>query len=113
MSCEEFAMKYDMYLAENEMYEDLLSFSGMMNESVGLFIIQEGVKETVMKYITRITQLITNAWNKFKEIFTQQKNTAYLKFIKNRLDGAKTTIRTGFKVTLWLVTVMFIMSFNS
>ena len=97
MTFEEVELKYEMYLAENEMYDDIFSFSGMMNESVGLFMIQEGVKETIMKYITRIVNAITNAWKTFQEKLITAGNASYLKFAKNRLDGAKPTIVKEFK----------------
>jgi hypothetical protein len=91
MTLEEYNLNYEMYLAEIEMNDDMFSFAGLFNESVGLYIVQEGVKETVMKYITRIVEAITNAWKKFMEVMDNKKDQAYLKFIKTRLDGAKGT----------------------
>ena len=91
MNLEEYTLNYEMYLAEMEMNDDMFSFYGLFTESVGLYIVQEGIKETIMKYITRIVEAITNAWKKFVDLIDNKKDQAYLKFIKNRLDGAKGT----------------------
>ena len=71
ITLEDYELQYNLYLAESELFTNLISLGGeVINESSGLMSIQEGVKETVINYLTKISNAIQEAWNKFKEILT-------------------------------------------
>lgn len=65
---DEIELEYTMYLAEREMFENLIPLSSSIcNEGVGLLLIQEDFKDTVNTYIEKIVMGIQKAWNAFKE----------------------------------------------
>lgn len=65
---DEIELEYTMYLAEQEMFNNLISLSASVcNESVGLVLVQEDFKDTVNTYIEKIIMGIQKAWNTFKE----------------------------------------------
>lgn len=85
---EDYTISYELYLAENEMIESLFSYIPMIQESCGLEIISEGVKETILKYLTRIAEALSKVWDKFKNIFYSKIDRAYLKHIADKIDNA-------------------------
>lgn len=90
ITLEDYELQYNLYLAESELFNNLISLGEeVVNESSGLMSIQEGVKETVINYLSKISTAIQEAWNKFKEILTRGADIAYLKSIEKRMQNAE------------------------
>lgn len=84
-----YSLEYSMYLAENEMNENLQLYSSLfVNESAGLIYINEGVKETITTYLEKIVNATQGVWDKFKEIL-EKKNEEYLASIKDQIESAE------------------------
>ena len=65
-----YELYYDMYLAESELYDNMMSIAnGVVTESTGLISLQEDVKGTIKTYLNKVAQAIQKAWNKFTEFF--------------------------------------------
>lgn len=65
-----YELYYDMYLAESELYDNMMSIAnGVVAESTGLISLQEDVKATIKTYLNKVAQAIQKAWNKFTEFF--------------------------------------------
>lgn len=86
---EDYSLAYEMFLAEDEMISSLMEFVPMIRESTGLEIISEGVKDTILKYLTKISEGLTKVWEKFKSIFLSGKDKAYLKLISSKVKTAE------------------------
>ena len=66
----DYELYYDMYLAESELYDNMMSIAnGVVTESTGLISLQEDVKGTIKTYLNKVAQAIQKAWNKFTEFF--------------------------------------------
>lgn len=90
ITLEDYELQYNLYLAESELFNNLISLGEeVVNESSGLMSIQEGVKETVINYLSKISTAIQEAWNKFKEILTRGADAVYLKSIQKRMENAE------------------------
>ena len=75
-----------MFLAEQELYDGIIRIAeGFINESTGLISLNEGFKETISKYITKISTALENAWNKFKAIVERDKDKNFLAKIANKI----------------------------
>lgn len=86
ISLESYELEYNVFLAEQEMFKDIFQYGAMLlNESTGLVYINEGFKETISKYIEKITAAIQKAWDRFKEIVTKQADQVYLKTIASKI----------------------------
>lgn len=86
---EEYELEYDLFLAEQDLYNSMIvSGCGIQNESVGLVSITEGVKETILSYIGKVTASLQKAWNSFKSIFEKEGD-------KNYLSGLQKKIKEG------------------
>ena len=70
---------YELFLAEQELYESMIDYGSVVTrESYGLFLLNEGVKETIMGYLTRVSGSITKVWNNLKD---------YIKKYRDERDG--------------------------
>lgn len=85
---EEYKLEYDLFLAEEEMFNSLIQLgSTCINESVGLISINEGFKETIGKYIEKIWVALQKAWTRFKEIVKNGPSIAFLKSIEKKMEN--------------------------
>lgn len=86
---ENYQIEYDIFVAESELFNSIISIGSLaMNESVGLIYIEEGVKETIINYISKITEAIQKAWERFKEIVLRKVDQIYLKSIEKKIENA-------------------------
>ena len=84
---EEYELEYDLFLAEQDLYNSMIvSGCGIQNESVGLVSITEGVKETILSYIGKVTASLQKAWNSFKSIFEKEGDRNYLSGLQKRIE---------------------------
>lgn len=80
--------QYEYFLAEQELFKGLFKNSfDFINESISIVSLNEGFKETIINYISKITTALEKAWDKFKEIVTRGVDIAYLKAIKGKIDN--------------------------
>ena len=86
---EEYQFQYDLFLAEQELFESMISIGSSVNESAGLIYVQESVKDTIVKYLSRIAEALENAWNKFKEIIENIKDKEFVTKIKDKISSIK------------------------
>ena len=85
---ETYEFEYNMFIAESELYNKMICIgSDYVNESAGLMILQESMKDTIMNYLHKIAQSTQKAWERFKEITLQAANTAYLKSVEKRINA--------------------------
>lgn len=85
-SLESYQLKYDLFLAEQELFDNMIYYgSGIVNESVGLISVNEGVKETIMDYLKKISDAIQKAWERFKEIVLRSVDAVFLKKIGGKV----------------------------
>lgn len=90
VSLENYELQYDLFLAESELFDNLILYgSNYVNESVGLITIHEGVKDTILNYLQRITEAIQKAWERFKEICLKKVDEVYLKSISDKMKDPK------------------------
>lgn len=82
----EFDMSVDLFLAETEMIESL---SGFITESVE--VINEGVKETIMSYLSKVMAAIQKAWDNFKAKIKDTELRYLDKTVKPVLDNTTKT----------------------
>ena len=84
---EEYELEYDLFLAEQDLYNSMIvSGCGIQNESVGLVSITEGVKETILSYIGKVTASLQKAWNSFKSIFEKEGDKNYLSGLQKKIE---------------------------
>ena len=84
---EEYELEYDLFLAEQDLYNSMIvSGCGIQNESVGLVSITEGVKETILLYIGKVTASLQKAWNSFKSIFEKEGDKNYLSGLQKKIE---------------------------
>lgn len=87
-SIENYQIEYDLFVAESELFNSIISIGSLaLNESVGLIYIEEGVKETITNYISKITEAIQKAWERFKELVTRKADQIYLKSIEKKMEN--------------------------
>ena len=64
---DEIELEYTVFLAEQELFDNLITLSSSVHhESVGLMLVQEDFKDTIIDYIDKITKGIQGAWDTFK-----------------------------------------------
>lgn len=89
ISINDYQEHYEYFLAEQELFEGLFKQSfNFVNESINVVSLNEGFKETIINYISKITAALEKAWERFKEIITRGADVAYLKAVKPRLANA-------------------------
>ena len=87
VSLESYELNYSIFLAEQELFDNLVNYgSGLVNESMGLISINEGVKETVINYLHKVAESIQKVWEKFKEIVNKAVNAVFLKSISKKIN---------------------------
>lgn len=87
---EDYQFHYDLFLAEQELFESMINIGSVsINESAGLIMVQESVKETILKYLGKIAEALENAWNKFKGILENIKDREFISKIKNKIDSVR------------------------
>lgn len=70
ISVEEYTLYYDLFIEEKNAYHELFTLGALsLNESTGLVIVQEGLKDTIQKYIKKITDGLQAVWNRFDKFF--------------------------------------------
>ena len=90
MTFNEYQLKYELFLAEQELNNNMILFgSDLISESAGLFYINEGVKETILKYVNRVSGAIQHSWETFKGIVTRTIDEGYLKLVKEKIEETK------------------------
>ena len=82
VSREDYNIDYAIYLAESETIESIVKESSVLNESV----IQEGFKDTIMKYMEKIVTGIQKVWNKFKQGLPTDQDKQFLRQISGKVD---------------------------
>ena len=83
---EDYEFSYDIFLAEQGLFEDMTDLLvDITNESFGLISINEGVKDTLLKYLTKIKNAVQKVWEKFKNMLTDAVDSKYLNMIKDRV----------------------------
>lgn len=93
---ETYQFNYELFLAEQEMYESLVEYGAVVSrESYGLFLLNEGVKDVVVGYLQKVGESISKVWNKFKEIFNNEKDKVYLKSIQEKINSADPKFTIG------------------
>ena len=89
---ETYTLKYDIFLAESELFEELTSYKQLLTESdtAGLYILAEGVKETILNYIGKIIRGVQKVWDAIKERFSNMElpDNIYLKSIEKKIAEA-------------------------
>ena len=78
---DEFNLDLLLLVSEQEMFDEL---SGLVLEAESLEVLNEGIRETIMNYVTKIVNGIQKAWDKFINAFTN----AELKHLKERVKPA-------------------------
>ena len=64
----EYEMKYATTMAESELYSDILaSTTSVITESGNQVLVTEGVRETILKYIDKVSNGIQTAWDRLKK----------------------------------------------
>ena len=83
-----YELSYTLFLTESELFENLTNLgTSIIVESSNLELVQEGVKETILKYIEKISTAISKVWEKFKSIFENEKDKIYLKSISDKMQN--------------------------
>lgn len=80
-------MNYSIFLANEELEQSLFA-NKMMQESYGLVVVQEAVKDTIIKYLGRIATAITKVWKRLLETIGTTADQVYLKSIQNSIQNA-------------------------
>ena len=83
---------YEMYMAEKEwldtqsVFEVQLEQAALLEDASQLIVLQEGMKDTLLRYIKKVIAGVQRAWNKFRAIITDKgidmyynKNEKYFK----------------------------------
>lgn len=87
---EEYQFHYDLFLAEQELFESMIIIgSTSVHESAGLMYIQEAVKDTIMKYLSKVAEALEKAWEKFKGIIENIKDKELVTKIKDKIASVK------------------------
>lgn len=83
---EEYVLDYIVYEATKEFYSDIINYVSNVpvNESSDITIIEEGVKESVTKYLAKIVSNMQSAWTKFQDKITE-KETKFLQDNKDKI----------------------------
>ena len=69
INLEEYELKYNLFLAEQELYTNMINIGGScIDESVGLISIQESLKDTVINYLEKLRESLMKVFQRFKEI---------------------------------------------
>lgn len=90
VSCESYEFHYEVYLAEQDMFNSLFNQGNIfVNESANIVAVNEAVKETIIGYLKKISESIQKAWNRFLEIVGSKADKVYFKSIEKRINEAK------------------------
>lgn len=78
-------LEYDIFLAEQELYDNLISLgASAYHESTGLLLIKEDYDGKVNNYIDKVVNGIQKAWNTFKKKVINADYKDYLASIKDK-----------------------------
>ena len=84
-----YQISYELYLAENQMFSELVDIkSSLLTESANIYILNEALIDTVKKYITKVVQSIQAAWKKIVQIFEEGPDALYIKALKPFIEKA-------------------------
>ena len=87
---EEYQFHYELFLAEQELFESMISIGSTVNESsTGMIYIQESVKDTIIKYLSRIAEALEKAWESFKQIIENVKDKEFVTKIKDKISSIR------------------------
>ena len=85
---EDYQLNYELFLAEQELFEKTIGFSEQfVNESIGLISLKESMMDTIKNYLGTVIESIQRAWNRFKEILTTKKNEMFIKHAQKVIDS--------------------------
>ena len=94
---DEIELEYTMFLAEQELFDNLIFLgSSVHHESVGLMIIEEDFKDSVNKYVEKIVTGIQKAWNTFKTKVIEAAVKPIIDNAKAKVDGYDGTVVVNF-----------------
>lgn len=95
---DEIELEYTMFLAEQELFDNLIFLgSSVYHESAGLIIVQEDFKNTIDTYIEKIVTGIQKAWNTFKEkVIENSPAKKILADVEKRLNNYKGDIEVQY-----------------
>lgn len=83
---EDYEFSYDLFLAEQSLFEDVVDINNtILKEDSGIISINEGIKDTILKYLTKIKNAVQKVWEKFKNMLTDAVDGKYLNMIRNRV----------------------------
>ena len=85
---EDYEFSYDIFLAEQSLFEDIVDLDiKITNENTGIISIEEGIKDTLLKYLTKIKNAVQKVWERFKNALTDAIDGKYLNMIKDRVKN--------------------------
>lgn len=88
VSMEDYLFNYDIYLAEQELFDSFMRIQGSsIIKEVSLTYINESTKDTIMRYINKISTAIEGAWNKFKQTVMRDVDKKYLESIRDKMQN--------------------------
>ena len=89
VTMEDYLFNYDIYLAEQELFDSLLKIqSSSIIKEANLVYINESVKDTIMRYINKISTAIEGSWNKFKQTVLRDVDKKYLDSIRDKMQNS-------------------------
>ena len=90
ISKEEYELEYSIYEANSEFYKDIIKCNSSIpvTEISSLQYIEEGVKDSITKYLAKIVSSMQTAWSKFQGKITE-KETKFLADNKDKILNAK------------------------
>lgn len=92
---DDYQIKYEIFLAEQELNQNIIGLVSSINECHNLEIVNEGAKETIINYVTRITNSITGLWEKIKDLVETGSSAIYIKSLtKEKIQ----TVQPSFEI---------------
>ena len=89
---EEYQLEYELYMIEKSAFKTFAKINNVViqeNYDNDIEMIQESMKETLTIWITRFTEAIQNALNKFMDALDGAQDLAYLKSIEGAVKELK------------------------
>ena len=89
-----YTLRYDIFLAESELFDELTHYKQILTESgdnvQGLYLLTEGVKETIINYLGKIIKGVQRVWDAIKDRFLNMElpDNIYLKAIEKKIAEA-------------------------
>lgn len=94
ISREDYELSYSLFLAEQELYNELSSIQSYLEESVDIISVNEAMGKNVGKYVSKVTQSAQKAWTRFKNKVASKKQIEMLNTeAKNFTDGPEVSFK--------------------